>query len=81
MRNELSPMMTREENARASFCDIAMSIIDCTEDEARDILAFYLREKLARIDYGVGRVNVKHGGLLDDDTLQLVLSELSAAQN
>lgn len=65
----LRPMLQRGENAKASFVECAMRD-GLTERDALDAMSYLLKQKLARVDYGVGRINVKHGALLASDVLQ-----------
>lgn len=65
----LRPMLQRGENARREFCSTVQRIAGLTDDEARHVLDVYLKLKLAKIDFGIGRVNVKHGALLDRETI------------
>lgn len=66
----LRPMLQRGENARRSFCAMVQERADLTDDEAQHVLDVYLKLKVAKIDFGIGRVNVKHGALLDRETIK-----------
>lgn len=66
----LNPMLTRGENAKNSFCAMLTDQHPFNEEDARGILALYLKHRIARIDYGIGRVLVKHGAYLERDALR-----------
>jgi hypothetical protein len=61
----LRPMLQRGENARQSWRDMLTEQHPFTVADADAILALFLKHRIARIDYGVGRVLVKHGAYLE----------------
>ncbi len=71
----LSPMLQRGANGETRFCESLVDQHAFTMSEARTILATLLKLKLAKVDYGVGAVNVRHGGLLDVEPLRRILAD------
>lgn len=66
-----------------AFRDIAQRIVNAEEDfiqiiqekgftgeEAIQVMQTMLRLKLAKLDSGIGRISVKHGGLLETEVIR-----------
>ena len=71
-------MATRRDNGRARFIAAAVEHDGLSETDAGLALDCLLRLKLARIDYGVGAVNVKSGSLLEPATLRAAAADQRA---
>lgn len=67
-------MAQRAINAEAEFIESLQRLGGITREEAAKVLDTYLEHKVARIDYGIGRVVVQHGAFLDQDTIRYTLS-------
>lgn len=74
MTNSFQDMATRAVNAENSFVADIMEIAEITEEEGHKVLALYLKEKIAKMDYGIGRVQIKHGAFLDAATIRRAAS-------
>lgn len=60
----------RAENARRAFVETLSELGGITKTEAERVADLYIRKKLAKTDFVLGRVHVKHGALLDRATIQ-----------
>ena len=60
----------RIDNAHANFNETVRGIARCTEAEAKAVTAYYLKNRIAKLDIPSGRISVKHGAYLDADVLQ-----------
>jgi len=73
MQKSFQDMAIRASNAitdwRAMLADDGFST-----EQADAILELYRREKIVKLDWGVGRYNVKHGAFLNKQTLQNALA-------
>ena len=65
-------MATRADNAVIAWRDMLASD-GFTADQADAILRLYLQEKLVKLDWGIGRYNVRHGAFLNADVLNRAL--------
>lgn len=65
-------MAQRADNAVIQWRDMLASD-GFTADEADAILHLYLQEKLVKLDWGIGRYNVRHGAFLNADVLHRAL--------
>ena len=54
------------DNLANTFCQIA----DITYDQANDLVQFYIRKKLVKLDLTNTRYTVKHGAYLDRDYIE-----------
>ena len=69
MQQGFQNIAQRMANAEKDFADIILSRIDCGDYVARKIVAYYLKNKLAKLDAVNGRITVNHGALLERDIL------------
>jgi hypothetical protein len=51
-----------------------MYITDCDAETAHKVTALYIKNKLATRDLQMGRINVKHGALLEKDVLNRAIT-------
>ncbi len=65
-------MATRADNAVIAWRDM-LANHGFTADQADAILRLYLQEKLVKLDWGIGRYNVRHGAFLNADVLHRAL--------
>lgn len=65
-------MAQRADNAVTQWRDM-LANDGFTADQADAILRLYLQEKLVRLDWGIGRYNVRHGAFLNADVLHRAL--------
>lgn len=63
-------MLSRGERAKAEFVETLQQYGGIDGATATRVMGVYLQERIARIDYGIGRVNVKHGAFLDRDVIR-----------
>lgn len=70
----LQPLAQRIANAESHFCDLVEQIAGVRAEEARAILAVYIRLKVAKIDAGIGRVNIKHGAYMEREPMLRALA-------
>lgn len=52
-------------NAENNFVETLMNCGHISKDDAFKVMAFYLKNKLAKLDPVIGRISVKHGAYLD----------------
>lgn len=69
-------MAQRIVNAEDGFIESVQHIAGCTADDAHQVMAYYLKHKLAKLDIGIGRISVKHGAYLDKPVLQRAISQI-----
>lgn len=69
MMQSFVDMAIREQNARANFALSLQEIAGIDEITAYTLTSWYLRKKFAKLDRGIGRINVVHGGFLDRDAI------------
>lgn len=70
----LKPLAQRIVNAEARFCELVENIAGVCADDARAILAVYLRLKVAKIDGGIHAVNVTHGAYMEREPMLRALA-------
>lgn len=73
MQKSFKDMATRADNAVTQWRDM-LGNMGFTQTEADRILSVYVREHIAKLDYGVGRYNVKHGAFLDAAVMRRALN-------
>lgn len=69
IKEAITPIVLREINARNAFYEVVMSVTGCNLVSAEKVLSVYLKLKVAKIDYGVGHVSIKHGVYYEKDVL------------
>ena len=75
MDNRFKDMAIRIVNAETSFISTLQEISGCTEGEAYAVMAFYLKNKMAKLSAGVGAINVTHGAYLEPDVIRRAIKE------
>ena len=65
----LEAMFQRIENAHQGFIETLQRCGNISRDDAIKVKAYYLKHRLAKLDTGVGVINVKHGAYLDNDVI------------
>lgn len=70
MKKHFQEIAQRMVKAEDSFIECAMEFGEITKDQALKVLALYRKEKIVKIDIGVGQFNVKHGVFLDRDVIR-----------
>jgi hypothetical protein len=68
--DHLRDIANRSIAAQESFIRIVQDIADLDYQSARNIFNFYRAKRLIKYDNAMGRWSVKHGALLDRDTLE-----------
>ena len=71
----LRAMAQRSVNAENAFVRYAMSNAGLTSDKALQVLDYYLKHKLVKLDVVMGTFKVQHGTFLDADVLQRCADE------
>lgn len=74
MQKSFKAMAQRAVNAEAAFIESLMFHGDISEAAATKVASYYLREGIAKVDYGIGRVNIKHGAFLDKAVIRRALA-------
>ena len=69
MQQSFKDMAQRIENAEKAFREVVQQTTGCDEAAANKVLRLYVKERLAKVDVGIGAVQVKHGALLGRDVL------------
>tara|TARA_R100000005_G_C4883233_1_gene133830 strand:+ start:283 stop:531 length:249 start_codon:yes stop_codon:yes gene_type:complete len=72
MQKSFQDMATRADNAIIQWRDM-LADEGFSKSDADAILCLYLEMKLVKLDWGVGRYNVKHGAFLSIDALHNAL--------
>ena len=63
-------MAKRAEIAHANFIETLTRLGEIDEPAAHKVKNLYLRHRIAKLDLGIGRINVKHGAFLDRDVIR-----------
>ncbi len=69
----------RIDNAHEDFTETLIRLGEFDREDAIKVKNLYLAKKLAKIDIGIGRINVKHGAYLDQDVLTRALAMANEA--
>ena len=69
MQESFKNIARRAVNAENEFIESLQRLGGITEDQATLVMNYYLKHRIAKIDHGIGRVNVKHGAFLDRDVI------------
>jgi hypothetical protein len=64
-------------NAQRQFAALLVNLGGITESESKAVTAFYLKERIAKTDYVMGVVNVKHGAFLDRTVIRRAAAEVA----
>ena len=70
MRQSFKDMATRSDTAERNFIETLRRQGGISEADARKVMTLYLKEKIAKLDWAIGRINVKHGAFLEKDVIQ-----------
>lgn len=73
----LMNMAQRTVNAENSFVENIMQRVDCSADDARKVLALYLKLKIAKFDLNSNSVKIKHGGFFDVPVILRALEQVA----
>ena len=79
MDNRFKDMATRIVNAETSFVSTLREISGCTENQGRAVMAFYLKNKLAKLSVGIGAISVTHGAYLEAGVIRNAIEMTKAA--
>ena len=66
----LKNMLTRIDGAHRAFIEVIEEAGSVSREDATKVKDFYLKNRLAKLDSGIGRINVTHGAYLDADVIQ-----------
>ncbi len=66
----LEAMFTRIENAHENFTETLMHWGAINKADAIAVKGFYLKNKVAKLDTGIGRISVKHGVYLEKSVIK-----------
>lgn len=69
MQKSFEAIAQRAANAESAFIDALQANNGITREDASRVLTYYLKHRIAKIDHGIGHVNVKHGAFLDQDVI------------
>ena len=75
MDNRFKDMATRIVNAETAFVATLQEISGCTENQGRAVMAFYLKNKLAKLSAGIGAISVTHGAYLEAGVTRRAIKE------
>lgn len=70
MRQSFKDMAQRAANAENNFVVELIRAGGISETDAVKVMNFYLKEKIAKLDYAIGRISVKHGAFWDRDVIR-----------
>ena len=79
MTNLFTDIAHRIDNAHNDFTETLIRLGEFNREDAIKVKNLYLAKKLAKIDIGIGRINVKHGAYLDQDVLIRALAMANEA--
>lgn len=65
----LDAMARRIENAHQAFTQVLQEAAGISRDDAVRVKNLYLKHRLAKINPGIGAINVKHGAYLEPDVI------------
>ena len=68
-----SAMASRMDAAAAHLVETLAAAGGISNNEARKVAAFYIKHKLVRPDFAIGRYKVTHGGYFDRDAVRRAL--------
>ena len=71
-------LAVRQDNARKSFSETLRKAADITPEQADKVTDAYLKNKLAKMDTAASKITVKHGGLLEPDTILTALKNIES---
>lgn len=66
----LEDMLHRIENGHQAFIERLQDLGQISRADAIKVKEFYLKNRLAKLDAGIGRISVKHGAYLDRDVIR-----------
>ena len=72
MEQSYKDMAARADNAVKAWRELCHEF-GFTSDEADKILMVYQKERIVKLDWGIGHYNVKHGAFMAKDVLQRAL--------
>lgn len=72
MKKSYLDMAKRADNAVIAWRDMLSD--NFTAKQADKILSVYIKLKIVKLDWGIGRYNVKHGAFLDNNALNNALN-------
>lgn len=75
--NAYKAIATRIVNAEDKFAEIIVNIAGCDTDTAHAVTAYYLKNKIAKLDPVIGSINVKHGAFLEADVVARAVDAVS----
>ncbi len=78
MQASFRDMATRADNAVIQFVENIMESGGIGKADAKLVAGLYFKERLAKIDYGIGHVQVKHGAFYDADVIRRALAMAKA---
>lgn len=74
MQKSFQDMAKRADNAIIQWRDM-LADDGYSSSQADKILSFYIKHKIVKLDYGIGRYNVKHGAFLSCPVMDEVLHQ------
>ena len=75
IREAIKPVVQRGENAVDGFISDIAEQFGFSVSEAEHILRVFLKERIARIDYGIGKVQIKHGAYWEREVMEEALNK------
>lgn len=70
MTSAFEAIGTRAANGEAAFIKTLQEIANLSDVEGSKVLSLFYKEKIAKMDYGIGRVQVKHGAFMERDVIR-----------
>lgn len=70
MKKSFEAMAKREINANNEFVSNLMEQFGLSKADANGVFLLYKKEKIIRLDRGIGRWNLQHGAFWDADVIE-----------
>jgi len=69
-QDHLQDLARKSIQAVDDLAELFVNIADIEPSKAQDLVQFYIRKKLVKLDWAMGRYTVKHGVYLDREFIE-----------
>jgi hypothetical protein len=82
MRDSFRDMARRSVQARENFRETLQRIVSGLSDKEADaVTSLYLKNKIAKLDWAMGRISVTHGAFLDAGSIKCAANLATESQS